>query len=527
MSQKNVEYVVGMRDNFSRKMNRMDNTTKRFNRSIGSTIGRFATFAAVGGILVNATKKIADFEEQVSNLSAITGATGKDLDFLKMKAIEMGKATTKSSIDTVKAFKLIASAKPELLTNTQALAGVTKEAIALAEASGLDLPVAATALTDALNQFNLSADESSRVINVLAAGSKFGAAEIPDLTMSLKEFGGVAESLKIPIEQATGAVEVLGQKGIKASRAGIMMRNVLLKMASAADQKFNPAIVGLDTALENLEPIQNDVSKLTKMFGRQNVIAAQALIKNRTEVDRLTQAVKGTNVAYEQQRINTDNLNSDVKSLSSAWEGFILNLNESNGAVSEFFRKSIQGATALIDRIDRLNKSAEQLGKSRAEKSFQSTRDYILRQEKQFQVPRVDELIKTQKIIIKAAQKELDKNGESIYFTKKSLKRLNTNLTAAQEKFNMLLKLKGDLLSPQEEKKNIDPLTGLPVTGTSTTTKTKITAAAPKIFNINIENLVETFNVNSTTIKEGAIDIRKAIEQTLAEALADVQTVAI
>ena len=54
----------------------------------------------------------------------------------------------------------------------------------------------------------------------------------------------------------------------------------------------------------------------------------------------------------------------------------------------------------------------------------------------------------------------------------------------------------------------------------------KITAAAPKIFNININNLVETFNVNSTTLKEGAINVRQQIEQALVEALADVQTVA-
>ena len=308
MAQKNVEYVVGLRDKFTQKMTRMDNTTNRFNRSIGGTIARFATFAAVGGVLINATKKIADFEEQVSNLSAITGATGKDLDFLKNKAIELGGATTKSSIDTVKAFKLIASAKPELLENGAALASVTKEAIALSEASGMELPDAATSLTDALNQFNLGAEHSSRIINALAAGSKFGAAEIPDLTMSLKEFGGAADSLKIPVEEAIGAVEVLGQKGMKASRAGIMMRNVLLKMASAGDDKFNPAIVGFNKALENLAPIQDDVAALTKMFGRQNIIAAQALIKNRVEVERLNKAVTGTNIAYEQQRINTDNL---------------------------------------------------------------------------------------------------------------------------------------------------------------------------------------------------------------------------
>ncbi|HUW21514.1 MAG TPA: phage tail tape measure protein, partial [Candidatus Bathyarchaeia archaeon] len=124
--------------------------------------------ALIGKVLVNSVRRMAEFEEVGSNLSAITGLMGEDLDFLKRKAIEMGGSTTKSSVDTLKAFKLIASAKPELLNNASALAATTKEAIALSEASGLELPAAAEALTTSLNQFSLSADQSSRVINVLA-----------------------------------------------------------------------------------------------------------------------------------------------------------------------------------------------------------------------------------------------------------------------------------------------------------------------------------------------------------------------
>jgi len=254
MATKNVDYIIGLKDRFSGKMNRMNKTTNTFNRSIGGMIGRFATIAAVGGVIAGSIKKIADFEEQVSNLSAITGATGKDLDYLKQKAIELGGATTKSSIDTVKAFKLIASAKPELLENGAALASVTKEAIALSEASGLDLPTAATALTSALNQFDLGAEHSSRLINVLAASSKFAGAEVPDLTDALKEVGGIAKSTGLSVEQTAAAIESISGKEIKGSKAGIKLRNVFLRLASGA-KKYNPEVVGLSTALENLAPI--------------------------------------------------------------------------------------------------------------------------------------------------------------------------------------------------------------------------------------------------------------------------------
>ena len=242
-----VEYVIGLRDNMTRKLKGITKATNVADKAMMGLGKRFLGFAAVAGAARGIGKmvgKMADFEQVASNLSAITGATGEDLDFLKRKAIELGGATTKSATQALEGFKLIASAKPELLDNAAALAATTKEAIALSEASGLDIPAAAKSLTSALNQFDLAADQSSRVINVLAAGSKFAAAEIPDLAASLDEFGGVAASLNISLEESAAAVETLSAKNLKGARAGIQMRNVLLKLGGSTDRNINPAIVG-------------------------------------------------------------------------------------------------------------------------------------------------------------------------------------------------------------------------------------------------------------------------------------------
>ena len=108
----------------------------------------------------------------------------------------IAKAQKRSAIDIASSFELIGSAKPELLKSAEALGKVTDASITLSNASGLDLVVSADALTSTLNQFNLKADESTRVINALAAGSKFGAAAIPSITEAIRAFGAVADFSK-------------------------------------------------------------------------------------------------------------------------------------------------------------------------------------------------------------------------------------------------------------------------------------------------------------------------------------------
>jgi len=172
------------------------------------------------------------FNESIADLSAITGATGKDLKFLSDAAKEFGKTTTLSATQAAAAFKLVASAKPDLLKNIPALKAVTKEVVTLAEASGTSLPEAAKAVGSALNQFGASADEAARFVNVLAAGSKLGASEVQDTALALKDSGVAAKLAGLSFEQTNAAIQVLAANGIKASQAGNQLKNVLLNLTT-------------------------------------------------------------------------------------------------------------------------------------------------------------------------------------------------------------------------------------------------------------------------------------------------------
>ena len=177
--------------------------------ALAKSIGAVIAGGALVKFLKDSVVAAKNFNAAISNLSAITGAVGKDLEYLRNAALEFGSTTTLSASQAAEALKLVASAKPDLLESGAALKEVTKQAILLAEASGTDLAQAAATVGKSLNQFGADADQAARFVNVLAAGAKFGAAEIPAISASLKSAGVAASSAKISFEETGAAIQVL------------------------------------------------------------------------------------------------------------------------------------------------------------------------------------------------------------------------------------------------------------------------------------------------------------------------------
>ena len=311
-----------------------------------------AAFAAIGAgsVLTKIANDTRAFSSSISELSAITGATGKNLEFLREQSLEIGRSTTLSASQAAEAFKLIASAKPDLLESGEALASVTKEAVKLAEAARVDLASAANTVGTSLNQFGAGAEEAARFVNVLAAGSKLGASSIEDTALALKNSGAAAAAAGVGFEEANAAIQVLAAGGLKASEAGTGLRNIILKLEADADQKLRPSVVGLGTALENLAAQNLTVTEVTKKFGVEGVVTASTLLKNASATKELTSALTGTNIATEQAQTNFDNLDGDLLALNSSLEGLAIalgsnaepNMRKLVQALTDFAQKAIQ-----------------------------------------------------------------------------------------------------------------------------------------------------------------------------------------
>ncbi len=335
----------------------------RFNNGFSKWGGLLAsTAAAITGVsmALSVLRKNRDEKESsAANLKALTGLDDDSIQWLKRQAeilsTSMDKTklrVTQSSKDILEAYMLVGSAKPDLLTNKEALNAVTIEAMRLASAAKMDLKDAVEAITVSLNQYSAGADQAGRFTNVLAAGSQKGSAGVVSQAAAIVKAGVSASGAKVQFEELVGTIEMLGEKGIKDEVAGTGLKKFFLVLQTGA-KETNPAIVGLDKALENLQKKRMSAKAIKDIFGEEGYNVAKILIDNTAKVKEYTKAVTGTNVAMIQAAINSDTNEAKMaqykNQIKEAGIQLMEKLNPSLSALTGWTTKLIKAAPALID----------------------------------------------------------------------------------------------------------------------------------------------------------------------------------
>lgn len=304
----------------------------------GSLVGAAAGFASITAAVGAATAAISsnietakNFEKSMSQLSSLTGKVGEDLNKLKEYAIDLGGSTTLTASQVADAFKMIGSQQPQLLSSSEALKAVTKNAITLAEAAGIDLATAAQTLSTSINQMGGDSANAERYINVLAAASQKGAGDISWLGEAITKSATAAKAVGTDYEELVANLEQLAKAGFDASTAGTALRSIIMNLEKQANQDFKPSIVGLTQAFENLGKANLTITQYQEIAGKMFASQAMALANAADEAKRMREEITGTNTAEGQAETNTDNLAGSLKSLSSAWEALNLHINSSNG----------------------------------------------------------------------------------------------------------------------------------------------------------------------------------------------------
>lgn len=342
---KKLDKTVG--DNFRNVGNYRDALNK-----LSMGLGALGIGIGVGSVLRTGADAILDFNQQVADLQAITGASGDDLKYFSEQANKLGMDVEGGASAVVEAYKLIGSAKPELLENASALNAVAESAITLSQASGMGLQESATALTDAMNQFGASADQADKFVNVLANGAKFGSAEIPQITEALLKFGSVAKSTGTSVEESTAMIELLAEKGLKGAEAGTALRNVMLKLSApdalpreakkrleelgiSLTELANPTLT-MTEKLKMLAPLMKDNGALVKTFGTENATASLALIQNIDRIEELNGQMDTQGTHLEQAQIRTNTLGHALMELKNAFLGLFTSMGSGDGAMQGF-----------------------------------------------------------------------------------------------------------------------------------------------------------------------------------------------
>lgn len=337
----------GIRNKANESLGMHQNKVGQYERALNGlnrTLGQLGLAFGVFQVLRDTFGIISASEDAFASLSAITGLTGEKFDVFKGAIMDTADELNVSGTVVAEAAEKIASAQPALLEDAEALASVTKEAITLNKAIKGDLTETSMALVGVMNQFSLGAEEASRVINVLAAGSQAGAATVNQINESMVKFGTTAKLMNISVEESVGAIETLGEKAIFGADAGTALRNILLKMgaidvlpekAQKQLEKYgvNTAIIKDETLsfeerLRELSKVAGDSTAIMQIFGTENATAATVLLNSLGTYEKMTDAVTGTNVAQEQAAINSDTLSAVIEELRAAWENLVIKWSE-------------------------------------------------------------------------------------------------------------------------------------------------------------------------------------------------------
>ena len=333
---------------------------------VGIAAGAVVAFGAAAKACI---AKASEFEVHMDELSSLTGLTGDSLKEMGDIALEMSAKFGSSGGAIVDTMKLIGSQAPELLKDSEALAAVTESANVLAKAGGISVEQAGKAITGVMNQMGVNASESTDIINVLAAASQQGSADIQYLNTAFEKSGTAASSAGMSYTELAAAIETVGPKFSSADVAGSQLASTLLSLSTQTNDNFKPAVVGMQQALENLAAANMTDAEMVKLVGASNIGMLKTLLQSKDQYVAYTQTLQGTNTAYEQMETNMDNMEGAQSRLSASWDALLTKLGQSGAFadIGEAIKSIINYCSDLIAQISPLVDAWDELWNSSAD----------------------------------------------------------------------------------------------------------------------------------------------------------------
>lgn len=348
----------------SQKLNGLSNSMSK----MGSLLNKSVTLPVLG-VGTAAVKTAMDFESAMSNVRAISGATGSEFERLEDKAIDLGASTVFSSTEVANAMTEMAKAGWDSQQILDGMGGV----LDAAAASGEDLATVSTIVADSITTFGLAASESTRVADLLSQSANAGTISVSDLGESIKYVGPVAKTMGFEIEDVVTAITALSTAGIKGSQAGTSLRTMFARLVKptedvqiAMDQlgieitDSEGNFKSLDTILSNM---RSTFSKLTPeqqtyyatvLAGQEGMSGLTALLSmTQEEYDKIAASMdNAAGTAERTADVMQDNLAGAVEQLGGAMESAGIVLGK---RLTPYIRDAAEIVTDLAERISEMS----------------------------------------------------------------------------------------------------------------------------------------------------------------------------
>lgn len=241
--------------------------------SVGSTLTKSVTVPLVG-VGAAIVKTTADFEAGMSEVKAISGATGDEMVALTDKAKEMGAKTKFSASESAEAFKYMAMAG----WDAEKMIGGIEGVMNLAAASGEDLALTSDIVTDALTAFGMKAEEAGHFADILAKASSKSNTNVAMMSETFKYAAPVAGALGYTAEDTAIAIGLMANSGIKASQAGTALRTLFTNMAKPTDEMavaMKTLGISLDDGAGNMKTFKEVMDDMRAGFGELKIPAEE------------------------------------------------------------------------------------------------------------------------------------------------------------------------------------------------------------------------------------------------------------
>lgn len=332
-------------------------------KGIGAAV--VAASGAISGLVGAAVKVGMSFEQQMSRVQAISGATAEEFAALEKQAIDLGASTAFSATEAAEGMENLASAGFSVEEIMAAMPGM----LDLAASSGTDLAVASDIAAGTLRGFGLEAADAAHVADVLAKTAADTNAAVEDTGEAMKYVAPVAHAFGISMEETAAAIGIMSDANIKGSQAGTALRGALSRLVKPTDTmtgvmeelglSFFDAEGKMVSLGEMTEMLREKTAGLTDeqrnaalvtLFGQESLSGMLALIDAGPEkIDALTSSLENCDGASaEMAETMRDNLSGAIDELSGAAETLGILVYQS---IEEPLKEAAQTATGYIGQL--------------------------------------------------------------------------------------------------------------------------------------------------------------------------------
>lgn len=338
-------------------------------KTVGLSLTKTITTPLVG-IGAAAVKVTADFDSGMSEVQAISGATGTQFKALRDKAIEMGAKTKFSATEASHAFKYMAMAGWDSAEMMDGIEGVMN----LAAASGEDLATTSDIVTDALTAFGLQAKDSAHFADVLAQASARSNTNVGMMGETFKYVAPVAGAMGYSVEDTAVAIGLMANSGIKASQAGTALRSMITRMASPTKQvseameQYGISLTDANGKMKPLQQLMVELRTKTKGLSKEQKVQVASTIAGKEamsgmlailnasdkDFNKLTKDIANSDGAAEKMaKTMLDNLKGSLTLLKSALESAGIVIGD---RLVPYIQQLTKWVTTLVEKFNSLTK---------------------------------------------------------------------------------------------------------------------------------------------------------------------------